>query len=331
MEIAFLVPRPDKPSTRFRVQSYLPFFSEAGFRTSIFSLSQKALNRWKFFYSLRHFDLVLVQKKLFSFAELLFIRQRAKRLVYDFDDAVMFKGGENMDFLNPQRQKRFERTVRMCDWIIAGNKYLKKEANLFSKRVSVLPTPVDTDKYIPREEHTFSKVLTIGWIGSRSTVAYVEALLPVFYEIKAKFPQVTIKVVSDSFEALNGAAEIERVQWREKEEVKDLQSFDIGIMPLPNNPWTKGKCGFKLLQYQAVGIPVICSPVGVNREMVTEGVNGLFAYTNEEWFERLRRLITSPELRMRMGRTGRKRVLDEYSLKVIWPQFFSTLKRIQSL
>ena len=231
-----------------------------------------------------------------------------------------------MDPANPIRRKRFERTIRLCDWVIAGNSYLQNEARIFSDRVSVLPTPVDTEKYFPREQNSRRKEVTIGWLGSKSTVNYLKPLIPVFSELEARFPQVSLKLVSDNFPEMEGLRAVKKI-WKKDEEIQDLQSFDIGIMPLPDDPWTKGKCGFKLLQYQAAGLPVICSPVGVNSEFVTEGINGYLATSPQEWVDKLSWLIASLELRVRMGKMGRENVVKKYSLKAIWPQFFRILKR----
>jgi len=330
MEIAFLVSRSDKPSTKFRIKSYLPLLAEEGISATVFPLSRKILGRWKIFHYLNKYDLVLIQKKLFSFAELAYIRRRSRRLVYDFDDAVMFKGGENLNPANPLRQKRFYKTVRFCDWIIAGNSYLQKEAGVPSDRISVLPTPVDTDKYLPQKKNNSGEKITIGWLGSKSTVNYLKPLIPVFSELRAKFPGLKIKLISDGFQGIEGLGAIQKI-WKEEEEISDLHSFDIGIMPLPNDPWTNGKCGFKLLQYQAVGLPVICSPVGINQEIVTDNVNGFLADTPQEWIEKLNHLISSSGSRIRMGKTGRKRMVERYSLKAIWPHFFSLLKRVTTI
>jgi len=326
MEIAFLTSRLDKPSTKFRVRSYLPLLAKEGIKSKVLPLSGKTVSRWKTFHFLNQYDVAFIQKKLFFPWELIFIRHRSKKLLYDFDDAVMFKKGERMDPANPIRRKRFERTIRLCDWVIAGNSYLQNEARIFSDRVSVLPTPVDTEKYFPREQNSRRKEVTIGWLGSKSTVNYLKPLIPVFSELEARFPQVSLKLVSDNFPEMEGLRAVKKI-WKKDEEIQDLQSFDIGIMPLPDDPWTKGKCGFKLLQYQAAGLPVICSPVGVNSEFVTEGINGYLATSPQEWVDKLSWLIASLELRVRMGKMGRENVVKKYSLKAIWPQFFRILKR----
>ena len=326
MNLAFLVSRPDKPSTKFRIQSYLPHLLGEGFKARVFPVSGKVLSRWKFFSSLDQYDLVIIQKKLFSFWELHYLRRQSRRLLYDFDDAVMFKRGENMDPANPSRRRSFGETVRLCDWVVAGNEYLQKQAALFSHSVSVLPTPVDTAAYVPQGNDHNPERVTIGWLGSKSTVHYLKPLVPVFFALRSKFPHVQIKIVSDSFPGMESLLGMQKV-WKETEEVQDLQSFDIGIMPLPDDPWTRGKCGFKLLQYQAVSLPVVCSAVGVNREIVSEGVNGYFADTPQEWLDRLMRMLSSQEMRIRMGKAGREKVEKEYSLETMWPQLLALLKR----
>jgi glycosyltransferase involved in cell wall biosynthesis len=327
MKIAFLVSRLDKPSTKFRIIAYLPLLRESGIKTEVFTRSKKTIEQWRTFSKLSTYDLVVIQKKLFSFMALAYIRRQSRKLIYDFDDAVMFKNGEKMDMVKPFRQKRFDRTIRFCDHIIAGNTYLKEGARLVSDRISVIPTPVDTDKYIPGGKAVNKKGITIGWLGSKSTIRYLKTLTPVFSELQSRFPDVQISVVSDRFEGIEEITAIKKI-WREDEELCDLQSFDIGIMPLPDDPWTKGKCGFKLLQYQAVGLPVVCSPVGVNREMIVDGVNGFHANTHQEWFDRLNQLISSSELRNRMGKTGREMVAKKYSLKALWPKFLMTINNV---
>lgn len=327
MEIAFLVPRLDKPSTKFRVRCYLPLLRGAGVQGRVLPLSKRPLGRWLAFFSLGRYDLVVVQKKLFSPWELQVIRRRARRLVYDFDDAVMFKEGEQVERAHPPERRRFGRMVQSCDWILAGNIYLRDQARRFSERVSIQPTPVDTDHYVPCSRDPGNSRVTIGWLGSASTVGYLRPMTEVFSALTARWSQVEIKVVSDNVRDIQELRS-QHKPWKEEEELPDLQSFAIGIMPLPDDPWTRGKCGFKLLQYQAVGLPVVCSPVGVNREIISDGVNGFYASTAQEWVEKLSCLVQSPELRRRMGQAGRERAVKRYSLAVLWPEFLATLQRV---
>jgi glycosyltransferase involved in cell wall biosynthesis len=327
MEIAFLVPRLDKPSTKFRVRCYLSLLRGAGVQARVFPLSKRHLGRWLVFFSLARYDLVVIQKKLFSPWELRVIRRRARRLVYDFDDAVMYSQGEQVDRENPPERTRFARMVQSCDWTMAGNVYLKDQARRFAERVSVQPTPVDTDYYVPGSRDPGNSRVTIGWLGSSSTVSYLKPMTQVFSALTARCAQVQLKIVSDSVQDIKEFQNRHK-PWKEEEELQDLHSFDIGIMPLPDDPWTRGKCGFKLLQYQAVGLPVVCSPVGVNREIISDGVHGYYASTPQEWVEKLSCLVQSPELRRRMGHFGRERAVKHYSLGALWPEFFTTLQRV---
>lgn len=326
MQIAFLVPRLDKPSTKFRVRCYLPRLQRAGVAARVYPLSKRPLSRWSAFFALARYDLVVVQKKLFSPWELQVVRRRARRLVYDFDDAVMYRQGEQVDRESPSERRRFGRMVESCDWNLAGNAYLADHARRFSNLVSIQPTPVDTDYYVPRCGHEAKARVIVGWLGSASTVGYLKPLVEVFAALVAERPHVEIKIVSDSVRDLTELKSRHKL-WKEEEEVSDLQSFAIGIMPLPDDPWTRGKCGFKLLQYQAAGLPIVCSPVGVNREIVSDGVNGFHASSAQEWAEKLRCLVDSAELRRRMGEAGRERAVTRYSLDVLWPLLFSTLQR----
>jgi glycosyltransferase involved in cell wall biosynthesis len=213
----------------------------------------------------------------------------------------------------------------MADLVIAGNRYLKEQTQAWNPRVEVLPTPLDTASYVSRPVMPERGEVVLGWIGSRGTLKYLYDIAPALEELGRRFPKLKLKIVADDFFSLEHL-EIVRKPWSAADELADLHSFDIGLMPLRDDEWTRGKCGFKLLQCMAVGLPVVCSPVGMNTEIVTDGREGFWATTQEEWTEHLSRLIVDAGLRQAMGRQGRQKIEQTYSLAVNAPKLLQYLR-----
>ncbi|WP_425393124.1 glycosyltransferase family 4 protein [Ekhidna sp.] len=202
----------------------------------------------------------------------------------------------------------------LADRVIVGNEYLKKYASQFSNDVVIIPSTVSLNEY--KSKDLLKDRICIGWTGSFSTIKHFKTVIPALETIKKKYGQkVYFKVIGDptcSFPDLN----IRGVEWQSKTEVEDLSELDIGLMPLPDNEWTKGKCAMKGLQYMALEIPTIMSPVGVNSEIIQDRENGFLASTAEEWVKKLSLLIEDEELRKRVGKAGRKTVEADYSVEV---------------
>jgi len=179
--------------------------------------------------------------------------------------------------------------------------------------VTVIPTVIDTLRYQPRPMLPDPAQVTIGWVGRWSSSFYLDPLIPVFRELCARYPQIQIKLIGAGEKQWPGVRVVCQ-PWRLEREVEDLQSFDIGIMPLDDDEYSRYKCGFKMLQYMGIGIPAVVSPVGVNRDVIHDGVNGFLASTSEAWLNKLSLLIEKPELRARLGGAGRQTVEAHYSL-----------------
>jgi glycosyltransferase involved in cell wall biosynthesis len=272
---------------------------------------------------------VFIQKKLFSFLDLYWVRKLAKRMVFDFDDSVMYKSGPASRRQQQRQQRRFAVTAGKADLVIAGNRYLQQEALPFNREVRLLPTVLDMDRYIAREESgDKTREVVLGWIGSRGTLRYLQDIGPALEELGRRWPGLKLKIVADDFFDLNNVQVIKK-PWSAADEIADLHSFDIGLMPLTDDIWTRGKCGFKLLQCMAVGLPVVCSPVGVNADIVTDGREGFHATTREEWVAKLDALIADSDLRRQMGQRGRLRVANAFSLAINGPPFVKYLKHHQ--
>jgi len=313
MNIAFLVPKLDGPSTRYRVLKYIPYLQKKGWVPKVFVLEKGFRNRQRLFRKLRYFDIVFLHRKLFRFIDWHSLRINSKRLIYDFDDAVMFRDPKKKKQRSYLRESTFRRTVRKSDIVIAGNKYLRDFAIQENSETVVLPTSVDLERYTEKSVHQSDDIM-LGWIGSSSTLIYLEKIKDILDVVYDRFPNVRLKIVSDKFIDCKQMPVIKK-EWRDDEEISDLHAFDVGLMPLTDDPWSRGKCGFKLLQYMAVGVPAVCSPVGVNREIVTDGVNGFWAAKDDEWIERLSLLIKDTQLRWKMGKKARETVIKHYSIE----------------
>jgi len=315
MKIAFLVTRLDKPSARYRVLQYLPYLREKGHIPDIVIITKNYWERLTIFGKMKNYDVVFLQKKPLGAIECNVLRRHAKTLVYDFDDAVMFRDSQRGDHRSLRRRRNFVRTVKSSDVVIAGNEYLRSFALKENPNTFLIPTSVDMERYTERPTASESKSLILGWIGSSKTLMYLENMKSVWDTIYDRFPHVKLKIVGDRFFHCERMPVIKK-PWIYEEEIDDLHSFDIGLMPLTDDPWSRGKCGFKLLQYMAVGVPAVCSPVGVNREIVSDGLNGFWARNEQEWIEKLGTLIRDRRLRLQMGKKTRETVIKNYSTEV---------------
>ncbi|GAB4150219.1 MAG: hypothetical protein Tsb009_24960 [Planctomycetaceae bacterium] len=329
MKILFVSTRQAKPSFRFRVEQVLPFYQQRGHECEVAFLPKSLWARMSLYRSLKRFDVVVIQKRLLSRVELGIVRRNSKRLVYDLDDAIMFNG---QGVAQGKRRARFRAMVRAADLTICGNDYLAEQTRPFTSRWTIIPTPIDGTRFHPKLRGTVSnrgyqREVVIGWTGSRSTNRYLNALFPVLAKLSGT---VRCKVLSDVTDDLDfqqlGRIPARFEPWSPERELQETATFDIGVMPLPDDPWTRGKCGFKALQYMALGIPAVCSPVGVNRTIITHGKNGFLAENPDDWFQSLSTLVENVELRNRLGEAARQRIEADYALHVIGPRFVAAVE-----
>ncbi|MFB0507414.1 MAG: glycosyltransferase family 4 protein [Thermodesulfobacteriota bacterium] len=314
---------------RYRIPQFIPLFKKSGIETDLVRLPRGIVVRWARLARAREYDVAVLERKLIQPWELDFLRRRSQKLVFDFDDAIMYRSSRWAKPGSRTRMAKFGRIVESCDLILAGNSFLKEQALKFTSedRVFVIPTVVDLARYPMRAEGEPTEEVTMGWIGSSGTIHYVEKILPALEEVAKRFPRVCLKIVCDRF-LESSFIRVVKKPWEEAQEIKDLQSFDIGIMPLTDDLWARGKCALKIVQYLAVGVPVVCSPVGMNGDIVRDGLNGFWATTKREWVDRLGLLIEDPQLRKEMGRAGRRIVEEGYSLQVVGERLTGLLKRL---
>jgi len=359
IRVLFLTLYPETmPSSRLRVYQYLPYLSRFGIEATVspvlpepwFSRFYYTSSKWSRLcqhtaeaianlariYKSRRYDLIFVQKgilptNLRGFDRLL--KWANPRLIFDLDDAVY--GRNIVEFSSPlfrplQDPDQTKKLSSSAAAVVAGNHYLRDLALQYNRNVFLIPTPVDTDRFCPRPEDSQNgrKEVIIGWIGVSPGLEYVRSLEKVFQELSRKY-RIRLKIITRpgkevlTFEGVN----VELKNWTYESEVSEMQEFDIGIMPLPDDEWTRGKCGLKLLQYMALGIPSVASRVGANLEIIEEGVNGFLAQEPAEWIEKLSRLIESRELRQKMGEAGREKAVANYSLEKMAPRLAEVFKK----
>jgi glycosyltransferase involved in cell wall biosynthesis len=280
---------------------------------------------------LRQFDVVIIEKELFPFLPAAMERllgMLGVPYVVDYDDALFHRYDRHSSGLVRRiLGGKIDKIMRHSALVVVGNEYLAERARQAgAPRVEVVPTVVDTVRYRPRQEPA-NDVLVVGWMGTPKTSQYLLPLLPVFESLQTEMCVRFVAVGASEVDFEGTPVEIRA--WSEETEVDSIQQFDIGIMPLEDSPWERGKCGYKLIQYMACGLPVVASPVGVNCEIVLSGENGLLADTQDEWKRALDQLLRADVvLRQGMGRIGRSRVENWYSLQVQAPRLFQAIKEV---
>ncbi len=351
-KILFISPYPPHrvASQRFRFEQYLsqltkngvsyttePFFSEEGYRafyqrgnlvSKIRAIVHSYVKRYLLLLRLRKYTFIFIHREATPLGppiiEWVIAKVLRKKIIYDFDDAIWLTDNTS--------ESRFEKFLRwrrkvasVCRWsyrVSCGNGYLAEYARQFNTQVVVNPTTIDTDATPIRSTPSHESKVTIGWTGSYSTLKYFRQLVPTLQALHRQYPAVDFIVIADQ-DPVPALSNYHFIRWAADTEKADLLRFDIGIMPLPDDPWTKGKCGFKALQYMAIGIPAVVSPVGANCEIVRHDVEGYWSTTPDEWFSHLEALILDPDKRLAMGKRGRERVERYYSLSANKDNFLS--------
>jgi glycosyltransferase involved in cell wall biosynthesis len=334
--------RPSRsPGQRFRFEQYLPYLHQRGYLCDISYIINEADDRviysrsnyvpkaYIFGKSVIHrmSDVINAHKYdiIFIFREALMINTpifeimlsyTGAKMVFDFDDAIWLQGvsagNAKLAWLRSGPAKT-PAILRRMDLVFAGNEYLAAYARQFNSEVHIIPTTVNTETHRPVQKRKKDSIC-VGWSGSQSTIQYILPMMPLFEKLKLIFgDRVKFKVLGDGGFRYNNL-DIIGVPWSAETEVSDTAELDIGLMPLPDDEWSRGKCGFKALLYMAFAIPPVISPVGVNGQIVDHGVNGFFASSEGDWLNYTSQLISSPTLRDEIGRHARATVVERYSL-----------------
>jgi glycosyltransferase involved in cell wall biosynthesis len=325
-----LVDHPEHVCCRYRLAAFRLFLEHAGHTLELVTLPHQWWSRLGLFQRLRGANVIL-QRRLLSGWQRSLLRRSARRLLFDFDDAVFLRDSYAAKGLQDRRRmRRFAGMIRCADAVIAGNTFLADQAARWidERSIQVIPTCVDPQRYPLTEPMLNGNRVELVWVGSSSTLQGLEAIAPFLEEIGRNVPGVHLKLLCDRFLTLRHLPVLP-VPWTEESEAAEIAGADIGISWLPDDAWSRGKCGLKVLQYLAAGLPVIANPVGVQVEMVRHGETGFLARTPDEWIEAVRRLANDAELRRRMGRAGRRLAETRYSVTAGAARWVRLLERLR--
>lgn len=342
-------------AARYRVYQYLNYLKQEGLdcvvspavtqgvlekynkSKDIFSKSffyaHQALRRLAEIKKTKDFDIVFLQRDIiihcYPFLEKLIARVH-KNIIFDFDDAIYLypaqkKRGFFFRFLWDRR--KIERIIKLSRHVIVGNNFLKKYTETFTSQVTLIPTSMDLDLYRAKPRRNEKDTgITLGWIGSQGTFGYLEKIFPALAKLSQEF-DLRLLVIGARGPQVEGL-EIIYKDWSLDTEIEDIYNFDIGLMPLTDDEWSRGKSATKLLQYMVAGIPAVASPVGVNQEIIKDGVNGFLADSPEEWRQKISSLVKDVALSERISCAARKTVAENYSVQVNAPKLAKVIKEV---
>jgi len=332
-------------SSRYRTFQYLDYFRQhgvevyvspllgdgylenlySGRRASKLYLLKSFSKRVFYIFKARKYDLVVIEKELFPHIPPVFehlLHSINKNIVTDYDDAI-FVNYQNNFLL----KSKIPTVIRLSKMVNVGNQYLANYARKFNPNVNIVPTVVDLNKYKAKVSYEIrgDKVI-IGWIGTPLTSKRLFEVQAALSELSKKYP-IILRCIGTSPNFAMKGIRIENIKWEESKEADNILTFNVGIMPLPDNPYTRGKCGLKLIQYMACGIPSVASPVGANCDIIQDGINSLLAKSSKEWVNKIASLINDPYLSERLGREARRTVADKYSLQAVSPKLLEIYKK----
>ncbi len=328
MRALALIEATDHVCGRYRLLAFATALAEAGWSLTVEGLEQGAIGRLRQLHRARDYDTVVLQRKLLPAWQVVILRRQSRRLLFDFDDAVLYR--DSNDPRGPRstrRESRFSRLMQCVDGVIAGNDYLADLALQHGARsgdVRVIPTCIQIDKYKFDEARRPRELFDLTWIGSSSTLRGLESQRAIWERVGREIPGSRLRLICDRFPRFEHL-EVLPVVWNETTEVDELAKADVGVSWIPDGLWSRGKCGLKVLQYQAAGLPVVANPVGVHPKMIQHGETGFLATTADDWIEALRTLHDSPDARSTMGNAARRSVERHYSIKAWAPTFLGSL------
>ena len=352
MRVLFIVPYSSEgASNRYRVEQYLPYlkkegmdydirpfvfkefyeiiYLKRGFFKKIIYFIKSLFNRIYDILMLYKYDLVFIHREACPFGPPVFewlVYKSNKPIIFDFDDAIFL---QNFNPIN--RIYRFLKfpsktnmIIKMSSAVIVANKFLLEYSLALNKKTNIIATSIDTEKfYVTRK--TDSRLI-VGWIGSPTTAVYLRIIFNAMQSLSRKYAFI-LRIIGAGTEISIPGVKIENCAWQLDREIQDFQSLDIGIYPMPDTLWTRGKAGFKAIQYMAVGVPVVASSVGIINEIIQDGVNGFLADNDTQWIESIAQLIEDHSLREKIGLEGRKTAKERFSVQANVHRFIRVLKR----
>jgi glycosyltransferase involved in cell wall biosynthesis len=331
VHLTALVENPEHVCCRYRLTAFRPWLERAGHRLELWPHPRTVWCWLRLGRRLQGSDVVILQRRLLSRWQLALLRRAARRLVFDFDDAVFLRDSYAVRGPHSARRlRRFTAIVRAADDVVAGNRFLHGRAVKLTdaRRVRVIPTCIDPQRY-PLAGHTRAgDGVELVWVGSASTLQGLRSMEPMLDGLGRARPGLRLKLICDQFFDLRHLPVIP-FRWTEASEAAAIAGADIGISWVPNDLWSRGKCGLKVLQYMAAGLPVVANPVGVQADLIAHGETGLLAKTPEQWTEAVVRLAADPALRRHMGQAGRRRVERHFGVAGGAAAWIQLLGRVQ--
>lgn len=357
MKVLFIQPYPTEgASSRYRVEQYVPYLQKNGikcvirpfvspgfykilykkglyFKKILFFIQSSICRFFDMFLAIKA-DLIFIHLEAFPlgppFLEYIFVRLLRKKIIYDLDDAIyMGKSSPANKFLKYLKcPSKIEGIIKISSHVITCNEYLACYAEKYNKNVTTMHTSVDTERFKPMHKAQKEDIL-IGWMGSHSTAKYLSELKDVFFKLSAKHKFI-VKIIGagEEYNFEIPGVNVIKLNWSLKDEISQFQSFDIGIYPLPDDEWTKGKTGFKTIQYMSVGVPCVASNIGANIDIIEEGENGFLCTNKKEWIDKIAYLIENANARYKIGQAGRRTVQEKYSLNVNRGKFLDVIKKV---
>jgi glycosyltransferase involved in cell wall biosynthesis len=328
MRALCVVEHGNAPSTRLRLRDCLDYYKQLDVDVTVLPARRSSIGeRLRVLKEAARHDVVVLFKMIgFNELELRLLQRANRRIIFDFDDAVMFREQKHRRPVRGKNLKKFLRTLNHCAAVVAGNDFLACFAEASGQRAIILPTSIDLRRY-HLKQHSGGRGLVVGWLGLSDGLPYLRHIQPALQQLSERFSGLKLKVICDKPLQLDGVV-VENEPWRLETEQANLVSFDIGIMPLWDSVWTRGKCGYKILQYMGVGTAVVASDVGVNSQIITHGENGFLARTQDDWVKTISSLIENAEQRRTFGIRGRELIERRYSLEGFTRGYVKLLREV---
>ena len=326
MNVLFVYQDDKMPSSRIRVLNLLPEIQKSGIFAEALVCPKNISEKISLFKKIRRFDVVFLQKKLLSAIEANLFKIFSGKLIFDFDDAIYYRDDSHPSFKSKSRYFNFKNIVRKAELVVAGNRILSDYAKQFNEHVVIVPSAVETRNIPVKNSGTDNDKIIIGWIGGKGNLRHLEMLSDTFQKLAKKYEiQVSI-ICNDSIEI--PGVKTNFIPWKLETQGKEIAQFDIGVMPLPDNKWTQGKCGYKALQYMAAAVPPVVSNVGANKDIVEHGKEGFVVSSLDDFYLAIETLIKNKELRNEMGLNARHKVENQFSVCVVAKQLADILRSL---
>ncbi len=323
MKVLLLSNNPARASFKQRFAVYFDILKQNGIDVTVTQNKSGFFRKKKIFKAALNYDCVILHKKGLNPIDAFLLRKYSKKIIYNYDDAVMFKDS-NPEKYSASHYLPFKRSVKACDIVLTGSQYLADFARELGAKVKVLPLGLETDKYyIPNIKKDDGNIRLV-WIGSETTLRYLEQIKNVLESLGKKYDNLKLRIIGDTFFDLENM-EVEKCKWQMDKRSQYLCECDIGLAPLPNDRFSNGKCSFKVLEYGAAKLPVVASPVGTNSSHLIDTKTGFLAETLEQWGDSLTKLIEDETMRNEMGEAGYN-VAQEHSIEKIGTKLALFLK-----